>query len=132
MGTINNGDLHAKIINQAAGDMYNAGGQHVTVVTPAEARQAVSQLRNSLTDTTLDKSTATQARGHLAEIDTAMQATEPAKSYVASLLEQLTRLLKEAGCLATASSALISPLHTLATWLGTLGDSIYHMLPVFG
>ena len=134
MGTFNNyGDLNAEIINEVGGNLVNAGGQHVTVVTASNARRAVRELRDGLTATTLDKRTAAQAHAQLAEIDTAMHAPEPDQSRVASLLKRLTRLLQAAGSLSAASSNLIGPLHTLAVWLGTtLGGPILQMLTVLG
>ena len=130
MATFNfSGDQNAEIINNVAHDQYIAGGQHVTVVT---ARRAVRELRDGLTTTTLDESTAAEARAQLAEIDAAMHAPEPDRSRVKAFLERLTRLLLAAGSLTTANSSLIGPLHTLASWLGTLGEPILHMLSVLG
>lgn len=133
MATFNfSGDQHAKIINNAAHDQYIAGGQHVTAVTAPEARRAVRDLRDGLTTTTLDESAAAEARAQLAGINAAMHAPEPDRSRVKAFLERLTRLLLAAGSLTTASSSLIGPLHTLASWLGTLGEPILHMLPILG
>lgn len=125
------GGQHAKIINTAK-TQYIAGGQRVTAVTPSEARQAVRELWDGLTTTTLDESRAAEARAQLAEIDAAMQAPEPDRSRVEPFLRRLTGLLKAAGSLATATSSLIVPLHTLASWLGTLGGPILQMLPILG
>ena len=129
MATFNfSGDQHAGIMNYAGGDQHIGGGQHVTVVTAPQARRAVRELWDGLTTTTLDESTAVEARAQLAEIDAAMQAPEPDRSRVEPFLKRLTQLLKAAGSLATASSSLIVPLHTLASWLGTLGGPILQML----
>ena len=133
MATFNfSGDIHTEIMNNAGGDQHITGGQHVTVVTAPQARRAVRELWDGLTTTTLDESTAAEARAHLAEIDAAMQAPEPDRSRVEPFLNRLTQLLKAAGSLATASSSLIPPLHTLASWLGTLGGPILQMLPILG
>ena len=133
MATFNfSGDQHAEFINDVAHDQYIAGGQNVTVVTAPKARRAVRELRDGLTTTPLDESTAAEARAQLAEIDAAMRAPEPDRSRVKAFLERLTRLLLAAGSLTTASSSLIGPLHTLASWLGALGEPILHMLPVLG
>jgi hypothetical protein len=132
MATFNfSGDQRAEIINNAS-NQYITGGQHVTVVTAPQARRAVRELRDGLTTTTLDESAAAEARAQLAEIDAAMHAPEPDRSRVKASLERLTRLLLAAGSLTTASSSLIGPLHTLASWLGRLGEPILHMLPVLG
>jgi hypothetical protein len=133
MATFNfSGDIHTEIMNNVGGDQHIPGGQHVTVVTALQARRAVRELWDGLTTTTLDESTAAEARAQLAEIDVAMQAPEPDRSRVEPFLKRLTQLLKAAGSLATASSSLIGPLHTLASWLGTLGEPILHMLSVLG
>ena len=131
MANINlSGGQKAEIINIAGRDQYIDEGQHVTDVTTAQAKRAVRGLQDGLTTTTLDESTAAEARVQLAEIDTAMQAPKPDRSRVEPFLKRLTQLLKAAGSLATAGSSLIGPLHTLASWLGTLGGPILQMLPI--
>ena len=122
-------DQNAGIINISQGDMSIYEGQHVTVVTDEGARRAVGELRSALATVALDQPAAAKARAHIAEIEAAMQAPQPNKSRVAKTLEQLTRLLNSAGSLATASAAIISPLQTLAGWLGHLGVPILGLLP---
>jgi hypothetical protein len=113
-------DQKAGIINISQGDMSINGGQPVTVVTDEDARRAVGELRSALATIALDQPAAAKARGHIAEIETAMQAPQPNKSRVAKMVEQLTRLLDSAGSLATASVAIMGPLQTLTGWLGHL------------
>jgi arginyl-tRNA--protein-N-Asp/Glu arginylyltransferase len=124
MGISNNGNLNAGFINQAARDLYVNDGQRNTEVTITTARQAVSELRDGLTNATLNTSQAVEARVQLDQIDTAMQASAPAKEFVAPRLKRLTQILRDAGCLATAGASLVDPLHTLVAWLGPLGASI--------
>jgi hypothetical protein len=127
--TFNIGSQTGGIINNVAGDQRITGGQHGTVVTTEAAQRAVQELRDGLAATALDGPTATEARTRVDEIDTALRAPQPDRSRVAAALERLTRLLAAAGSLATAGVALIAPLHTLAGWLGTLGEPILRLLP---
>jgi len=93
------------------------------------AVEAVRELRDALASSTLDETTAAEAHAQIAEIDAAFQEPQPDRRRVAHRLEQLTRMLADAGSLTTASAALIGPLHTLAGWLGALGAPILSMLP---
>ena len=126
------GNQNAGIINNVKGNQYNTGGQQGTLVLDQEAQQAVHDLRDGLTATTLDENVAVEARAQLAEIDTAMRTPEPDRSRIAYVLKRLTRLLVTAGSLSTAGAALIPPLQILAHWLGTLGAPILQMLPALG
>jgi hypothetical protein len=38
-------------------------------------------------------------------------------------------LLTAAGSLATGGTALVGPLHALASWLGAIGEPVLHLLP---
>ncbi len=128
--TFNIGNQNAGNINNVAGDQHITGGQHGILVTPEAARQAVIDLRAGLEVTPLDHATAASAEAEVTEIEAGVRQPQPVPSRVAPALERLTRLLLAAGSLATAGSALVQPLHTLATWLGALGKPILHLLPV--
>jgi hypothetical protein len=119
----------AGIINVSEGPMTFYGNQQANVVTDESARQAVSELRSALAREALDRPTAARTRNQIAEIEAAMRAPQPNKSRIAEIVERLTRLLVTAGSLTTASTAIVSPLQTLAAWLGHLGVSILGMLP---
>ena len=124
-----------KVNSQNAGVIINGenmtinGNVSGTLAADENARQAARALQSALATSALDRPTRTRAGDQAAEIDAAMRAPQPDKSRIAGLLNQLTRLLAGAGALATASAALIGPLHTLVTWLGTLGEPILHLLP---
>ena len=120
--------MNAGVVNMAD-KMTIYGNQYGTMAADEGARQAVRDLRTALAAAPLDRATRTRAGDQAAEIDAAMRAPQPDKSRIAGLLNQLTRLLAGAGALATASAALIGPLHTLVAWLGTLGVPILHLLP---
>jgi hypothetical protein len=120
----------AGVVNNVAGDQRITGGQHGVLVTPDAVRQAVQHLRGAMSTVTFDdEATAAQASRHVETIDAEVQAPQPDRSRVARALEPLTRLLVAAGSLATAGATLIGPLHTLATWLGNLGEPILALLP---
>jgi hypothetical protein len=50
------------------------------------------------------------------------------KARVGTLVEELTGTLKEAGALATAGESLLSPLKTLASWVGPAGLAAIRLL----
>jgi hypothetical protein len=127
--TFNIGSQSGGVINNVAGDQHITGQQHGTLGTAEDARRTLSQLRRAMTTAGLGDVTAADARAPLAEMDTALQADQPDRPWFARALEQLTRLLAAAGSLATSGTALIAPLHALASWLGTLGGPILSLLP---
>jgi hypothetical protein len=127
--TFNIGSQNAANINMVARDQTITGGQHGTLVTSADARQAVQDLRSGLAITQLDKAVAADVQAQVEEINANIQAPHGDPSRVARCLERLTRLLVAAGSLATAGVALIRPLRTLAHWLGQLGEPILRLLP---
>ena len=118
----------AGVINNVNGNQVVYGGQHGAVVTGEEARRALRELQNALAGVALDETTAGEVRAHVAEIDAAVHAPEPDKHRAAGALKRLTKLLADAGSLATASTALIGPLQTLAGWLGVHGAAILSLL----
>jgi hypothetical protein len=128
--TFNIGSQTGGVINNVAGDQQIAGGQRGIVVPTEAARQAMRDLIAALDASSLEETTAQQARNHADEIDAELAKGEPDRPRVASVLERLTRLLTSAGSLATAGAALVGPLQTLAGWLGELGGPVLRMLPL--
>jgi hypothetical protein len=126
-------EIHVKnqtagVINYVEGNQVVNGGQHGSVVTDDDARQAVRQLRQALSTTPLDRSRAAEARAEVAELDAAVRAPRPDKRRAADTLKRLTDLLVRAGSLATAGAAIVGPLQTLAAWLGIHGAAVLGML----
>jgi len=119
---------NAGVINNVDGDQVVYGGQHGTVVTGADARRAVRELRDALAGVALDDATAAEARAQVAEIDAAVHAPQPDKHQAAGPLKRLVKLLADAGSLATAGTAIVGPLQTLAGWLGAHGAAILSLL----
>jgi hypothetical protein len=127
--TFNIGSQSGGVINNVAGDQRITGGQRGVVVAAEAARAAVQDLLAALDASSIDEAIVREARGHVEEIDAELAAADPDRPRVAGRLERLTRLLVSAGSLATAGTALIGPLQTLAGWLGTLGEPVLRMLP---
>jgi len=127
--TFNIGSQTAGVVNNVAGDQHVSGGQHGTAVSTDTARRAVDALRAALAAARLDEHTAVAAQTHVSQIDEAMRAPEPDRHRVAAALDRLTAVLRSAGSLATAGAALVRPIHTLASWLGALGEPILRMFP---
>jgi hypothetical protein len=122
-------DQHAGLANNIVGTQNNYGGQYGTQVTTGDAQMAVQQLREVLAGLPLDATTAAEARARVAEIEIELRAPQPDQSRVAGSLDRLTRLLSAAGSFATAAGRLVSPLRTLATWAGSLGEQVLRLLP---
>jgi hypothetical protein len=128
--TFHIGNQTAGVVNNVAGDQRITGGQQGILVSSGAVRQAVQDLRGAMSTVPFDdEATAAEASRYVDTIDAEVQAPEPDRSRVAGALEPLTRLLAAAGSLATAGATLIGPLHTLAGWLGALGEPILALLP---
>jgi hypothetical protein len=117
-------EIHVKnqtagVINYVDGNQVVNGGLHGIVVTDDDAMQAVSELRQALSRTPLDRPRTVEVRAQVAELDAVVRAPQPDKRRAADILKRLTDLLVGAGSLATAGAALVGPLQTLAAWLGT-------------
>jgi len=126
--TFNIHNQHANIINQAAGNQWVNGGQHVTVTTLNAARDAVVSLRRALDTAPLSPDNAASVRVSIDMLDSELRKDRPEPPVVENRLQRLTSLLKSTGALAAAGAALIDPLRTLAGWLGTLGESTLRLL----
>lgn len=128
--TFNIGNQNAANINNVGRDQHITGGQTGIVVTPEQAQQALADLRTGITATRLDPVTSAAADTELRDIEAGLRQPEPDRARVAPRLERLTRILLAAGSLASAGSALVGPLRTLAQWLGALGAPILGLLPI--
>ena len=130
--SFNIGSQTGGVINNVMGDQHVADGQHGHAVSHQQAWEAVRALRGHLADSGLDRTTALQATATLRDVDTEMHAAIPDRSRIARSVQRFTELLAGAGRLVAAGGALLRPLSTLATWLGSYGDPIRHLLPAFG
>ncbi|HEY7193290.1 MAG TPA: hypothetical protein VH969_02885 [Actinophytocola sp.] len=126
--TFNIHNQHANVINQAAGNQWISGGQHVTVTTLDAARSAVDSLRQVVRTLPLDQATSSTARTSVDELGTELRKHSPAPPVVEGHLRRLTSLLKSTGALVTAGATLIGPLQVIAGWLGDLGASTLQLL----
>lgn len=125
-----NGGQHAGVINNVSRDQHVSGGQHGTLVTVDSARAALQSLREAIAAAPLPPDVATEVRGHVDEVDAELRKDTPDKPAVAGRLRRLTGLLASLGSLASAGASIAGPLQTLATWLGSLGQPIVHLLPL--
>ena len=126
--TFNIHNQHANVINQAAGNQWISGGQHVTVTTLDAARSAVTSLRQIVRTLPLDQTANSSARTSVDELDTELRKHSPAPPVVESHLRRLTSLLKSTGALVAAGATLIGPLQVIAGWLGNLGANTLQLL----
>ena len=128
--TFNIGNQNAANINNVGRDQHITGGQTGIVVTPEQAREALTNVWTGVRSTRLDPATSAAAETELRDIESDLRQPQPDRTRVAPRLERLTRILLAAGSLASAGSALVAPLATLAHWLGTLGAPILNLLPI--
>jgi hypothetical protein len=126
--TFNIHHQQANVINQAAGNQWISGGQHVIVTTLDAARDAVNSLRQVVGTLPLDQATNSSAQTSVDELDTELRKHNPAPPVVESHLRRLTSLLKSTGALVAAGAMLVGPLQVIAGWLGDLGASALQML----
>jgi hypothetical protein len=119
------GSQQAVTINQAARDqtINNPGG--TLTIAP---QGAVADLRGALQATALPDPARREAERALDAVETELERPAPHKERVGTFVEGLTDTLKEAGALATAGESLLSPLKTLASWLGPAGLAAIRLL----
>jgi hypothetical protein len=127
--TFNIGNQNAANINNVGRDQHITGGQTGIVVTSEQALRALADLGAGVKATRLDPVSSVAVETELREIEAGFRQPEPDRTRIAPRLERLTRLLLAAGSLASAGSALVEPLGTLAHWLGALGAPILGLLP---
>lgn len=127
--TFNIGGQHGGVINNVAGDQHISGGQQGALVSAADARRALGELRDAVAAAGLGGATAARAQAQVTEMGEALHAEAPDRHRFAGALERLTRLLSAAGSLASGGAALLGPLHALAGWLGAMGAPILALLP---
>ena len=130
--TFNIGNQTGGVINNVAGDQHVSGGQQGVLVTTEDVRRTLASLRQAVAAASLDQATEAGAQAEIAEMDEAIRAERPDRHRFARALERLTRLLAAAGSLATAGAALTGPLQALASWLGTIGEPVLHLIAALG
>ncbi|MGW6194800.1 hypothetical protein ACWF0M_01510 [Kribbella sp. NPDC055110] len=127
--TFNIGNQNAANINNVGRDQHITGGQTGIVVTSEQALQALTELRAGVQATRLEPAHSAAAESELRDIETSFRQPEPDRTRIAPRLERLTRILLATGSLASASSAIVRSIGTLAHWLGALGAPILGLLP---
>lgn len=126
--TFNIHNQQANVINQAAGNQWITGGQHVTATTLTAARDAVVALHQAVGTAPLSQADAATARAWVSEIAAELHKDHPNPPVVENRLQRLTSLLKSAGALAAAGTTLLNPLRAVAGWLGELGVATLRLL----
>jgi hypothetical protein len=115
-------------VSNVAGDMTVHGGQHY-VGLPVEAmRQDLASVRREIAGLGLDTADRAEAEALLADAGRELDRHGHDPDRVAGPVLRLVRLLREAGAFAAAGTALIDPLHRIASCLGGAGQAIVHLL----
>ncbi|WP_372700039.1 hypothetical protein [Arthrobacter sp. JSM 101049] len=120
----NIGQQTGGVINNVSGTQRITGGQHGEVISVDAARHALRELREAIDLMPLKGDQMVAVAEPLQEIDAELAAESPDRSIVRRSLDHLTAMLLSAGALATAGQALVEPLRTLATWVGSWGPSV--------
>lgn len=124
----NIGTQNAGVANNVGRDQHIAGGQQGSLVVTPLVLQALQSLRSVVTSASVDDLTTAEANRQLDSVEAELRSQRPDPARVAGPLEKVTRLLVAAGPLAAA----VGPLHMLAGWLGSFGDSLLRLLPGLG
>lgn len=130
--SFNIGSQSGGIVNNVAGSQYNTGGQQGNAVGIRTVRQAVEQLRTAAQDAAPDGSTAASVTEHLDAIDAELAQEEPDRPKVGRALDKVAALLLSAGAVAGAGQALVAPVQTIASWVGSWGPQVAQLLAHFG
>lgn len=125
--TFNIGNQNAVNINNVGGDQTVAD-QSGVMVTVDDARDATRELRRALTAVPLDAQTAAIGRQSVDEVETELAQGAPDPRRIAPIVLRLTKSLAAAGALAAATTGLVAPLATIASWLGALGAPVLQLL----
>ena len=123
----NIGSQHGNISN-VAGDMTVHGGQTYVATAADMILPELAKLRRALSAVDLGPDVRESAREFLTAAGDELGQPHPDARRVARPLERLTSLLKEAGAIAAAGAVLIDPLQRIASWLGTSGQGILHLM----
>lgn len=119
--TFNIGQQQAGTINNVSGNQQITGGQTGVWLSAADLEATVSALRAALTAADLPAPVARAAAREVAEVEASVRAGEPDRPRAAGALERLCRLLTSVGSVVGPAAALVTPISTLAHWLGPLG-----------
>lgn len=125
----NIGSQSGGVVSNVGRDQHVTGGQHGTSVSVADAQSAAQALKAVLTSLDLPPDVKAVAQQEAEQVERELGQSEPDREHVAGRLERLTRVLAGAGALASAGTALIGPLTTLAHWLGGIGAPLLRLLP---
>ena len=126
---INVQNQNAGVINNVEGTQNNYGPQSGTVtVTIGELRAAVRSLDEALRDAPMPEETRRTARDHVRAVEDEVAKPQPDERKVADRMESLGGLLRGAGSVLAAGSALLGPLKTIAAWLGPLAAPLAGLL----
>ena len=126
-GIFNIGSQHGNISN-VAGDMTMHGNQEYVAAYGDMVREELTKLQRALSTTGIDREVKKSVMELLTNSHRELDKSNPDPQKVAGSIEQLTRLLKDAGALSVAGAALIDPLQRIASWLGSSGQAIVQLM----
>jgi hypothetical protein len=127
--TFNIQNQNAGHISNVAGNQYNYGDQHATVVSLADAHTAARALLAAVHRVDLRPDLRDHLLNDAAAVEGAIAGGTPDQQEVAGRLDRITRALSQAGALVAAGASLVGPLITLGRWLGPAGAALLALLP---
>ena len=118
--------------SQQAGAIYQAAGdqtiEHGGGTLALGALRAVGDLRTALESTQMPDAAKQEATHALQDVEAQLGAPAPDEGEIADGLERIIGTLGQAGALASAGEALVSPLRTIASFAGAAGAAALRLL----
>jgi hypothetical protein len=114
-------------VHAGQGDQYVAGRDQ-TIGAPPQVLAGLTELHRALDELRLTGAERKAADQQLAAAEDAVRRPEPDRTAAGSHLTRFAQGLKDAGALATAGTALVQSLRTLATWAGPAAAGLIALL----
>ncbi len=111
-----------------AGDMSVYGGQQYGTGSPEEVRADLAAIREVIAGLGLPPEVQKEAGDLIDEADGELAQPTPQPEKVGGPLTRLTKILEDAGAVASAGEKLIAPLSRIGTWLGVAGKTLLALL----
>jgi hypothetical protein len=123
------GSQNAGVIQNVGGDV-TMGDVTVAASWDAAVRSELARLEEEAAKVPLPPASRVAVEKDLAAAKAEAAKKAPDRGKIAQLVERATRVLGEAGALATAGSSLVTSLRRTATVLGPAGKTLLALLPL--
>lgn len=120
------------VFNNVGRDQHVHGDQTWAGGASEDLAIAIHELRAALVAAGLPAALHDQAEREVDLVEQQVTAAEPDRPAAAGALQRLTGLLVAAAPVATATASLVTPVQTLAGWLGAAGAGVLRVLSALG